>query len=194
MHKSLALFIGSAVLLVSPLVAQDSTQHEVSGATPMSEAQKQTLIREATAAAPAPIAANASVVAPGPGGQMMELRHGTNGWTCLPDAPDSPGKDPMCLDAEGMKWASSWMNHEPKPASTAPGLAYMLQGGSDISDRDPWAKPDPNTKFVTSPPHIMILWPYDPQTSGLSDTPKQTGTWIMWSGTPYAHLMVNGTP
>jgi transposase len=28
----------------------------------------------------------------------------------------------------------------------------------------------------------------------LSVEPKQTGTWIMWSGTPYAHLMINQRP
>jgi hypothetical protein len=40
----------------------------------------------------------------------------------------------------------------------------------------------------------MILWPFDPRRTGLSATPKRTGSWIMWSGTPYAHLMVNQVP
>jgi len=40
----------------------------------------------------------------------------------------------------------------------------------------------------------MIMWPFDPATTGLSTTPKKTGSWIMWSGTPYAHLMVNQVP
>ena len=36
--------------------------------------------------------------------------------------------------------------------------------------------------------------PFDPKSTGLSDKPKQTGSWIMWAGTPYAHLMVNQKP
>jgi hypothetical protein len=38
------------------------------------------------------------------------------------------------------------------------------------------------------------LWPFDPQATGLSDRPKNTGTWVMWAGTPYAHLMINQKP
>ena len=157
-------------------------------------ASKEAMIRSALSAAPADIAANASVMAPGADGKLAELRHGSNGWTCLPDSPDSPGPDPMCLDAESMKWASAWMAGAPKPGNTAPGIIYMLAGGSDVSATDPFAKPTASTKFITSPPHWMIMWPFDAKTSGLPTAPKKTGTWIMWAGTPYAHLMVNQTP
>jgi hypothetical protein len=40
----------------------------------------------------------------------------------------------------------------------------------------------------------MIMWPVDPKTTGLSVEPKQTGTWIMWAGTPYSHLVINQHP
>jgi hypothetical protein len=163
-------------------------------ATPAKHVDNDALVKQALSAAPKEIAMGASVMMPGPDGKMQELKHGGNGWTCLPDNPESPGKDPMCVDAEGMKWAGAWMAHAPKPANTAPGIIYMLQGGSDISATDPWAKADKNTKFVISPPHYMVMWPYDPKATGFSATPKQTGTWIMWAGTPYAHLMVNQVP
>lgn len=155
---------------------------------------REALIKSALAAAPAHIAKDAAVISPGPDGKMMELKPGTNGFTCLPDHPATPDKDPMCVDQQGMLFAQSLMNHDPKPKNTAPGLAYMLQGGSDISATDPWAEPAPNHQFIASPPHWMILWPFDPKSSGLSTTPKKDGSWIMWSGTPYAHLMVNQTP
>ena len=155
-------------------------------------AQKGALIRSALAAAPESVAAHAAVVVPGPDGKMMELRSGTNAFTCIPDNPESPGKDPMCLDQQGLLWAQSLMSHAEKPASTAPGIAYMLQGGSDISATDPWAKS--TTNFVKSPPHWMLLWPVDASESGFPTTPKKTGSWIMWAGTPYAHLMVNQVP
>jgi len=155
---------------------------------------QEALIRSALAAAPPDIAKGAAVIAPGADGKMVTLKAGTNGFTCLPDQPETPGKDAMCLDPQAMIWAQSWMAHDPKPKNTAPGIAYMLTGGSDISANDPWAKIVPGQKFIESPPHWMVMWPFDPKTTGLSVTPKKTGTWIMFAGTPYAHLMVNQVP
>jgi hypothetical protein len=150
------------------------------------------IIASATAAAPREIGEHATVITPGANGKMVTVRPGTNGWTCMPDEPDTPGLDPMCLDKVGMQWAQSLMSKSPKPANTAPGIIYMLKGGSDISATDPFATKTDH--FVESPPHWMILWPYDAKQSGLPTTPKKTGTWIMWAGTPYAHLMINQVP
>jgi hypothetical protein len=150
------------------------------------------LIASATAAAPRAIGDHAAVIAPDAKGKMVTLRPGTNGWTCMPDEPDTPGLDPMCLDKAGMQWVQSLMSKSPKPASTTPGIVYMLEGGSDISATDPHATKTDH--FIESPPHWMILWPYDAKQTGLPTTPKKTGTWIMWAGTPYAHLMINQVP
>jgi hypothetical protein len=190
-----------AVLLASPAAAQQDTAHKkatmatypagakrAAGAA-MSDAA---LVRNALSAAPKAIAEHAAVIVPDSSGKMRTLREGTNGWTCVPNDPGTPGNDPICFDEQGMKWAQSWMNHDEKPANTAPGIAYMLQGGSDVSAKDPWQKT--TTHFVASPPHWMLLWPVDSATSGLSTKPKKTGTWIMWAGTPYAHLMINQIP
>lgn len=175
-----ALATGLLALPASPLGAQGM--------------DKAALITSALAAAPADVARAAAVIAPGPDGTMIELRPGTNGFTCLPDQPETPGKDPMCLDAQAMIWAQSWMAHDPAPKNTAPGIAYMLAGGSDISATDPWAQPTAGHQFIESPPHWMVMWPFDAKASGLSTTPKKTGTWLMWAGTPYAHLMINQVP
>ena len=150
------------------------------------------IIRSALSAGPREISEHAAVVAPDANGKMAEIRAGTNGWTCMADEPDTPGLDPMCLDNQSMMWAQSLMSHAPKPANTAPGIIYMLQGGSDISATDPFATKTDH--FIESPPHYMIMWPYDAKSTGFSTTPKKTGTWIMWAGTPYAHLMINQKP
>jgi hypothetical protein len=150
------------------------------------------IIRSALSAGPREISEHAAVVAPDASGKMAEIRAGTNGWTCMADEPDTPGLDPMCLDKQSMMWAQSLMSHAPKPANTAPGIIYMLQGGSDISATDPFAKTTDH--FIESPPHYMIMWPYDAKSTGFSTTPKKSGTWIMWAGTPYAHLMINQKP
>ena len=62
---------------------------------------------------------------------------GTNGWTCIPDGP-SPGVDPMCVDKNGMGWMDALMNKKDPPAGKL-GFGYMLMGGSDASNTDPFA-------------------------------------------------------
>ena len=150
------------------------------------------MIRSATSAGPRSISDNATVMAADATGKMVQLRAGTNGWTCIPDEPSTPGLDPMCIDKSGMEWVSALIAKKPKPTNTAPGLIYMLQGGSDISATNPFATTTDH--YVSSPAHFMIMWPYDAKTTGFATTPKKTGSWIMWAGTPYAHLMVNQTP
>lgn len=182
------LLVTASAIAIAGAHAQDSTMN----APPMSTAQKAKLLQNALSAAPSTIAAHATVLAPGAGGKMTVLRDGTNGFTCIAGDKASLGHDPMCADAAGMKWAQSWMAHDAKPANEAPGIIYMLAGSHDVSATDPWATT--TTHWVTSPPHWMIMWPFEAQSSGLPSTPKSTGTWIMWAGTPYAHLMVNQTP
>ena len=155
----------------------------------MSTAQQ---IHSATSAGPRSISDNATVMAADESGKMVQLRPGTNGWTCIPDEPTTPGLDPMCIDRNGMAWVQALIAKKPKPGNTAPGLIYMLQGGSDLSATDPFATKTDH--YIASPPHFMVMWPYDAKASGFSTTPKKTGSWIMWAGTPYAHLMVNQTP
>jgi len=77
-------------------------------------------------------------------------------------------------------------------ANDQPGIISMRQGGSDLSATDPWAT---NTDAcVESPPHDLIMWPFDPNTTGLPTTPSTMGTGIMGANTPYAHLMGNQNP
>jgi hypothetical protein len=78
------------------------------------------------------------------------------------------------------------------PSSRRDGLTPCFQGGSDIGATDPYATKTEH--YVASPPHYMIMWPYDAAQTGFSTKPMKTGTWIMWAGTPYAHLMVNQVP
>ena len=150
------------------------------------------IIRSALSAGPREVSEHAAVLAPDANGKLAEIRAGTNGWTCLADEPDTPGLDPMCIDKQSMLFIQSLMSKAAKPANTAPGIVYMLKGGSDISATDPFQAT--TTNYVDSPPHYMIMWPYDAKSTGFSTTPKKTGTWIMWAGTPYAHLMINQKP
>lgn len=124
------------------------------------------------------------------GGQFTSLRQGTNAWTCVPDFPGSPGNDPICGDKQMMAWFDAYMNKK-DPSLTQAGIAYMLQGGSDQSNTDPFAtEPAPGQDWITAPAHIMIFptGKLDPAVYGTDYT---TGNpWIMWAGTPYEHLMI----
>jgi hypothetical protein len=92
-------------------------------------------------AAPPAVSCNASVVEMNENGSMKELRRGTNGWTCVPDDPSTPGNDPMCLDPNAMEWLHAYLVKSPSPDKI--GFIYMLQGGWDFSNLDPYAtKPD----------------------------------------------------
>ena len=85
------------------------------------------------------------------------LREGTNGWTCLTDWPASPGNDPQCYDTVWAAWSEAYMAGE-VPELDSPGLSYMLAGGSDPSNTDPFAmEPAPGEEWISTPPHMMIL-------------------------------------
>lgn len=124
------------------------------------------------------------------GGDLIELQKGTGDWTCLPDYPGSPGNDPMCVDKQGMLFMQAYLSQK-TPSLTQAGIGYMLQGGSDASNTDPFAtKPAEGEDWLTAPAHLMIFpaGNLDPNVYGTD--PKTGGPWIMWADTPYEHLMV----
>ena len=148
---------------------------------------KDALVASAVSAAPASISADATVM----DWQMNVLRQGTNGWTCLPDMPDSPGNDPMCLDEPWLNWAHAWMT-KTKPSYTQIGFGYMLRGDSPASNTDPFAAgPASDNEWISDPvPHIMMLVPDPSVLSGIPTDAENGGPWVMWRGTPYVHVMI----
>src|SRR4051794_2665664 len=148
-------------------------------------------VASAESAAPAALAHDASVVTAGADGKMNQVRAGKNGWTCMPDAPDTPGPDPMCFDGNAGKWADAWVHHK-APADGAPGVIYMLEGGTDASNTDPYAgKPTANNDWIKTGPHIMIVGSKGMLAGYPSGAkPDTSAPYVMWAGTPYAHLMV----
>lgn len=144
-------------------------------------------IAQAVTAGPAELAKNAAVV----DWDGTVLREGTNGWTCFPSAPDAPGINPMCLDQQWLKWADAWHNKKPATGVTSIGLAYMLRGGWDASNTDPYATMPADIKdAVPSGPHLMVITPDPAALDGLPTDYQSGGPWVMWKGTPYAHIMI----
>jgi hypothetical protein len=149
------------------------------------------LIASAVKAAPKKVGENATIVAPGDKGAMRTLRQGTNGFTCMPDNPETPGPDPMCWDKGAGAWINAYLNHKTPPAGGI-GLMYMLAGGTDASNTDPYAaKPTKTNHWIKTGPHIMIVGAdatfYDAYPK--STEPDTKSPYVMWAGTPYQHLM-----
>jgi len=150
------------------------------------------MIKSAMQAAPAKVSASATIVAVGKDGKMRTLREGTNGFTCMPDNPTTPGPDPMCMDKAALEWAGAWMEHK-NPPSGKVGFMYMLAGGTDASNTDPYAaKPGADKHWVKTGAHVMLVGAepafYEQYPKG--PDPDTSMPYVMWAGTPYQHLMI----
>lgn len=149
----------------------------------------------AESAAPPSIAKEATIMIPGEGGKLVEAKKGTNGFTCFPDIGDTPALDPICADDAVNQWITSMTNNEPKPANTVPGISYMAQGGQHWEkDGKILMKEEEGAKLVNEPAHWMVMWPFDEKLTGLPTLPNPSGVYIMFAGSPYAHLMVYQDP
>ena len=148
-------------------------------------------VASAMSAAPAAISDKATIVQAQADGSMKTLREGSNGWTCMPDSPATPGPDPMCMDANAAKWAQAWIGKKEPPQGTV-GVMYMLEGGTDASNTDPYAtKPTTENEWVSTGPHIMIVGSKEVLAGYPSGAkPETAAPYVMWAGTPYAHLMI----
>jgi hypothetical protein len=149
------------------------------------------LIASAQKAAPMSVSKGATIVNMEADGAMRVLRKGTNSFTCMPDNPGTPGPDPMCMDANAMEWAKAWMGHQTPPAGKV-GFMYMLAGGTDASNVDPYAtKPTATNHWIKTGPHVMVVGGdaafYDSYPKAADPDPSVP--YVMWAGTPYQHLM-----
>jgi uncharacterized protein (TIGR02246 family) len=144
------------------------------------------VIDEALLAAPASIAATASVV----DWEGNVLRKGSGDFTCLPTAPEMPGTAPMCMDQPWVDWGEAWQNRTEVSIDRV-GISYMLAGDDGGSNIDPYAEgPTEDNEWIVSGPHLMVIAPDVALLEGIPTDPETGGPFIMWKGTPYAHVMV----
>ncbi|MFO1417459.1 MAG: hypothetical protein U1E83_02205 [Methylotetracoccus sp.] len=185
----------AAVWSLSALGAGAGGWASPAGSVTGSTANDRRLIASAMQAAPRKVGRDAKIVMMDEGGAMLTLREGTNGFVCMPDNPGSPGRDPMCLDSNAMAWLHALMTNA-VPDSGKAGLIYMLAGGSDASNTDPFStQPSPGHDWITTGPHVMIvgadtsfyaLYPNEP-------VPDTSVPYVMWGAgtdTRYQHLMI----
>jgi len=82
------------------------------------------------------------------------------------------------------------MKKQPPPQKV--GFMYMLEGGTDASNTDPYAAaPNAGNHWVKTGPHVMVVGAPDMLKSyPASPDPDTSQPYVMWAGTPYAHLMI----
>ena len=176
--------LGSLAVATTQLAAADFV-------SPKTDEEK---IANAVSAAPAAVGRDATVIDIDDKGNLRTLRKGTSSWTCNPDVPWTPGNDPQCVDKNGWAWVLAYLKQQ-QPEAGKVGFGYMLQGGADPSNTDPFAmEPAHGMPWIITPPHVMIfnygqLPPDYPQVL-LGEKPDTSRPWVMWAGTPYAHSMI----
>lgn len=172
---SLAFGLGCVASLAGIALAAEPTEEE--------------LIADALKAAPPAVRPTAGVMDE----QGKMIRHGTSAYVCMPTpaATRELGSQPMCLDEVWMRWADAWLNKKPFTTDRV-GIAYMLGGeAAGASNIDPFATtPTADNDWVVEGPHIMVIVPDQAQLAGLPDKPTEDGAYVMWKGTPYAHIMI----
>ena len=159
-----------------------------STAAPLAQSNAE-LIANAESAAPAVITGHATIKT----GDGQVLRQGSNGWTCY---PGSSAIGPMCNRPQWDKVLQAMMAKQPVDV-TEFSISYMLAGEGEalgVSNTDPYATaPTADNDWIKEGPHLMILVPDAAALEGLSTDPKDP-VYVMWKGTPYAHIMVKIAP
>jgi hypothetical protein len=155
----------------------------------MNHPMKMDDVASAMSAAPKSVSKDATIQTMDSKGGMKTLRKGTNGWMCMPDTPSTPGPDPMCVDKNGAAFVMALASHTDPPKGQV-GFGYMLAGGSDPDNNDPYAtKPPKGGSWVNVGPHVMVFNSND--LAGYPTTPDNPkAPFVMWPNTPYAHLMI----
>lgn len=171
MH-SLALALLAGTLLLQPAVPSSAQEER---------------IRSAESAGPSSIAAEATIR----DWDGTILREGTNEWTCLPDRLDTDGRDPWCITGPWLEFLDAYVNGR-EPQIDEVGFAYMLAGDSAVSNSDPFAtEPTGEDDWVEGlGSHLMMVTPDAALLEGFPSDHRNGGPWVMWGGTPYAHLMI----
>ena len=183
--RKTALILGCSMVLGCGAAA--AQQHSM----PSGKMTDDEIIKSAMSAAPEAIGKSATIIDVGSDGKVRIVRSGTNQFTCMADNPNTPGPDPMCADQNAMEWVEAWLNKKEPPTNKV-GFMYMLAGGTDASNTDPYAqKPEPNNNWVETGPHVMIVG-----AKGLLDAyprnakPDTSVPYVMCPDTPYEHLMI----
>ena len=173
----------------------------VSGAQTAAIAPAKEQVAAAVLPLPADARASATVLGYGSDGKLTTLRKGTGSMTCLADDPKQAGfhvacyhdsMEPFMLRGRQLRESGvtgsqvdSVRFREAKAGTlklpTHPASLYSLTGGTF----------DPKSGTTSGSRLLYVVYiPYaTAATTGLSDKPQENGPWLMFPGTPKAHIM-----
>ena len=193
MRQAIIIVLTLTALLLSVTISTADHDTEKPAVLKMTDDEQIALARSA---APSFISSDATIVILNWNGKFKTVRTGSNGFTCYSDLDKIDVPVPSCMDAAAIQWWDDFVSGKPGPTNKAPGIAYMAQGAlrweKDGKIYMDWHTP--GTKRVTEPPHWLILWPFDPKRTKLPTYPGKFGSSIMYSGTPWSHIMIYQDP
>ncbi len=176
-NQALAVLVGSLLLCLGPSLP----------AAAQAPPNRDAMMRSALSAAPPTLRDTVKVM----DFEGNVLRDGPAGWTCLPAPPGIAG--PMCVDEVFMGWVQAWSKRE-TPNIPRVALAYMLAGDAPdggASNTEPHAtQPTAGNDWMVEGPHVMIIAPDPAMLRGIGAAHHHGGAYVMWEGTPYAHVMM----
>ena len=77
-----------------------------------------------------------------------------------------------------------------RPETRRDGHCLHAAGRYGASNTDPFATAaTADNQWVVSPAHLMLLLPDPKMLDAYPTDPKNGSPWVMWKGTPYAHIM-----
>ena len=162
-------------------------------------------IAEAISPLPGPLRDGATVMALAGGGKLSLIRPGSNAMICLPDDPDVAGFHTACYhrDLEPFMEAGRRARAEGKSRDEVRQLRvkeieagkwsmpehvvalYSLSGPDDSFDYSTGSAPGARSL------HVLYV-PYATEESiGVSAQAANDRPWLMYPGTPFAHLMIS---
>jgi hypothetical protein len=192
----ISLTAACSTVALSTLGAQASAT-----TTPPTIAPAAQQIAAAVTALPEDMRAGAAVLGYGPDGKLTSIRAGKNDMICLAPEPGAKAFHSACyhkameafmargreLRAQGVKGAQvdtvrfAEVKSGKLKMPTAPTMLYQIFNGTF----------DPATSKVTGGEWLYVTYiPFaTPATTGLTSKPSDKGPWIMFPGTPKAHIM-----
>lgn len=161
-------------------------------------------IAAAVRAGPPDRRADATVLGYDAAGKLVMLRKGSNDLICLADDPARPGFEVDCyheslepymargreLRAQGVTGAAINQTRWKEAAEgklampVQPAILYVLAGRNASFDTATGQVKDARARWVIYVPGATV------ESTGLSTTPIPGGPWIMFPGTPGAHIMI----
>lgn len=193
MKQAIKFFLTLAASLVFVNISEATHEKAKPAVLYMSDKEQ---IELARSAAPSSISKDATIIIVDKDRKFKKVITGTNGFTCYSDLDKIDVPVPSCMDTAAVQWWNDFTGGKPRPTNKVPGVAYMAQGAlrweKDGKIYMDWH--EPGTKRIKEPPHWLIFWPFDAKSANLPTYPGKFGSYIMYDGTPWSHLMIYQDP